>query len=71
MSSKNVLIPEAMPDWLVHYPPLVERLAATRVFAKSQHQKPNHCVRVRFWSRQSVRTQLIRLASPLLVDLPS
>jgi hypothetical protein len=71
VSSRNVLIPEAMPDWLVHYPPLVERVAATRVFSKSQHQKPNHCVSFRYWSRQSARTQLTRLASPLLVDLPS
>ncbi|PWN21125.1 hypothetical protein BCV69DRAFT_287367 [Microstroma glucosiphilum] len=44
VSSRNVLIPEAMPDWLVHYPPLVHRLAATGCFAKSLHQRPNHCL---------------------------
>ncbi|WFC97657.1 hypothetical protein MYAM1_000376 [Malassezia yamatoensis] len=40
----NVLVSEPLPQFLVEYPALVQRIAATGAFANSKHGKPNHCL---------------------------
>lgn len=45
--SKQILIPEQLPDFLTTFPPLIQRIRETGAYDGSKHGEPNHCVRGR------------------------
>ncbi|PWN45925.1 hypothetical protein IE81DRAFT_284765 [Ceraceosorus guamensis] len=40
----GTLIPEPLPDWLVRFPNIVQRVRETKAFVESKHEGPNHCL---------------------------
>ncbi|CEH12970.1 uncharacterized conserved protein [Ceraceosorus bombacis] len=40
----GTLIPEPLPDWLVRYPNIMQRVRETKAFVESKHEGPNHCL---------------------------
>lgn len=44
VSKKNTLIPEALPEFMTRFPPLIARIAELGVFKGSAHAQPNHCL---------------------------
>ncbi|KAI0062968.1 hypothetical protein BV25DRAFT_1884659 [Artomyces pyxidatus] len=54
LTPKNVLIPQAMPPFLVEYPNLISRLKATGAFNSSPHQQPNHVILNEYLAGQGI-----------------
>lgn len=76
----GVLIPEALPRFFTEYPPLLERIADTGAFAKSRHQKPNHCLVNEYLPGQGIMPHndgpayypavaTLSLGAPILLDV--
>ncbi|SNX83477.1 uncharacterized protein MEPE_02184 [Melanopsichium pennsylvanicum] len=44
VAKNNVLMPQAMPEFLTTYPDLITRLGKTGAFDMCKHAEPNHCL---------------------------
>lgn len=75
-----MLVPETLPPFFTQFPPLIERLRDTGVFAGSKHQQPNHCLVNEYEPGQGIMAHkdgpayfpavaTISLCAPILLDL--
>lgn len=76
----GALVAEPLPPFLTEFPALVERIAATGVFAHSRHGAPNHCLVNEYLPGQGIlphtdgpayypAVATISLGAPILLDV--
>ncbi|KAI0312636.1 hypothetical protein OF83DRAFT_1165905 [Amylostereum chailletii] len=54
LTNTNVLVPQAMPEFVTKYPDIISRLKDTGIFDKSPHERPNHIIMNEYHAGQGI-----------------